>query len=95
MATTSATRQREGERGNTGCGTQIPFESISDPGCYVCNWSGHLLRIPDDAVKAGRSPVMVMKGWDTLFVTKIHNDPFIPLTKARLLAADCDVPVSF
>jgi hypothetical protein len=34
-------------------------------------------------------------GNQTLFVTKISNDPFIPVSKARLLAAECDVVVTF
>lgn len=32
---------------------------------------------------------------DPLFVTKIHDNPFIPVSKARLLAANFDLPVSF
>ncbi len=89
-------KHREGEfTGTQGFGTQIPFESISEPGCYVCNWSGHLLRVPEDAVKPGRSPLVNIRGLETLFVTKINNDPYIPLTKARMLAADCDAVVNF
>ncbi len=80
---------------NTGFGTQVPFESIDHPGCYICNWSGHLLRIPEDGVKPGRSPLLEIKGTEALFVTKICNDPFIPMSKARMLAADCDVAVNF
>ena len=94
-AANTTTRQRDSEQVNTGFGMQIPFEAIEAPGSYICNWSGHLLRIPDDAVKSGRSPVVSLKGPDTLFVTKICNDPYIPVTKARLLAADCDVTVNF
>ena len=89
------TRLRENEQTATGAGMQIPFEAINEPGCFICNWSGHLLRIPDDAVKPNRSPVVSMKGLETLFVTKISNDPYVPVTKARLLAADCDVTVNF
>lgn len=81
---------------NAGCyGTTIPFEAINDPGCYVCNWSGHLLRVPDDGVAAGRSPVINVVGSEPLFVTMISNDPFITLTKARMLACNLDVCVNF
>ena len=89
-------KQRENEfTGSQGFGTQIPFESINEPGCYICNWSGHLLRVPEDAIKPGRSPVSNLSGIEALFVTKIHSDPFVPVTKARMLAADCDVVVNF
>ena len=81
---------------STGCwGTQIPFEAINQPGCYVCNWSGHLLRVPEDGVAPGRSPLINIVGHDQLFVTKISENPFIPLTKARTIASNCDVAVNF
>ena len=79
--------------GNTG--TVIPFDQINEPGCYVCNWSGHLLRVPDDGIAAGRSPLINMVGYDPLYVTKISDWPYIPVTKARMLAANWDVNVNF
>ncbi len=75
--------------------TIVPFDHINEPGCYICNWSGHLLRIPEDAIAPGRSPLINMVGKDRLFVTKISDNPFIPVTKARLLAADWDISVNF
>ncbi len=95
MSTSTATWQRERGYSTTGFGTQIPFDCINEPGCYICNWSGHLIRMPEDAIKPGRSPVMTITGTQQLFVTKICNDPFIPVSKARLLAAECDVNVTF
>ncbi len=96
MTAATPTKHREGEfTTSQGCGTQIPFEAINEPGCYLCNWSGHLLRIPDDAIKPGRSPVLNIKGTETLFVTKIASDPYVPVTKARMMAADWDVVVNF
>ncbi|MGD2110954.1 MAG: hypothetical protein PVI86_16380 [Phycisphaerae bacterium] len=80
---------------NQTCGTVVPFEQINEPGCYICNWSGHLMRIPDDGVTPGRSPLINMVGHDPLFVTKISDNPYIPVTKARLLACNCDVNVNF
>jgi hypothetical protein len=75
--------------------TTVPFESLNEPGCYICNWSGHLLRVPEDGVAPGRSPLMSIVGCEPLFVTKISPNPYIPVTKARLLAANCDVAVNF
>ena len=90
---TNTTRQTEYE--NRGLGTQVPFDSINEPGTYVCNWSGHMLRVPEDAIKPGRSPLMNICGNETLFVTKISDDPFVAISKARLLAANCDLMVNF
>lgn len=73
----------------------IPFDQINEPGCYVCNWSGHLLRVPPDGIAPGRSPLMNFVGRKALFVTKIGNDPYMTVTKARLLAANADLDVRF
>ncbi len=94
-ATSSMSKHREGDQFNATFGMQVPFEAINQPGSYICNWTGHLLRVPDDAVKPGRSPLISIKGSETLFVTKICDDPYVAVTKARLLAADCDFPVNF
>ena len=76
-------------------GTTVPFSSVCDPGCYVCNWSGHLMRVPEDGVAAGRSPLINIVGPEPLFVTKISDNPYIPVTKARLLACNADCNVNF
>ncbi len=73
----------------------IPFDAINEPGAYICNWSGHLLRVPEDGVTAGRSPMLNIVGPDQLFVTKICDNPYVTLTKARLLASNFDVNVNF
>ena len=90
-ATTTGTYTQE----STGQGTQIPFEAINQPGSYICNWSGHLLRVPEDGVAPGRSPLINIVGQDQLFVTKISDNPFVTVTKARMLACNCDVAVNF
>ena len=79
----------------SGVGTTIGFDQVNEPGTYLCNWSGHLLRVPQDAVKPARSPVLEIRGKDPLYVTKISDDPFIPLTKARMCASDLDLAVNF
>jgi hypothetical protein len=73
----------------------MPFESISEPGCYVCNWNGHLVRVPEDGVAQGRSPLINIVGSEPLFVTKISDNPYIPLTKAKTLACNFDLNVNF
>ncbi len=79
----------------TQCGTCLPWDSIQEPGAYICNWSGHLLRVPDDGVTAGRSPMINLVGAEPLFVTKICEHPFVTVTKARILASNYDLPVNF
>ena len=79
----------------SGVGANCAFESLNEQGTYLSNWSGHLIRVPADAVKPGRSPVIEILGKEPMVVTKLSNDPFIGLTKARLIAADLDLPVAF
>ncbi len=80
---------------NGSCGCTIPFDQINETGAYVCNWSGHLLRVPDDGIAPGRSPLLTLVGPDQLFVTKISSDPFVTLTKARMMACNYDINVNF
>ena len=91
-ATQSATKQ---EYSNGQCCTTVPFDQINEPGCYICNWSGHLLRVPEDGVAPGRSPLLNIVGCEPLFVTKISDNPFIPLTKARMVASNWDIATNF
>ncbi len=78
-----------------GWGMKVPFDSLNEPGTYICDWSGHMMRVPGDSLKSGRSPLMMITGKEPLFLTKISDDPFIPISKARLLAANCDLEVNF
>jgi hypothetical protein len=75
--------------------TQLRFDEISEPGCYLSNWSGHLIRVPEDAIVPGRSPVIEILGREPMIVTRLTDDPYITITKARLLAADLDLEVNF
>ena len=74
---------------------KIKFEDINEPGTYMADWSGHLLRFPEDSLKQGRSPLLDIVGKETLYVTKISEDPYVTLTKARQVAADLDCYVNF
>jgi len=90
---TASKQQQESE--STSLGTQIRFDSINEPGCYVCNWSGHLLRVPEDAIKPGRSPLLSIMGTEPLFTTKISGDPYVTVSRARMLTANRDLSVNF
>jgi hypothetical protein len=78
-----------------GVGSRILFSNVNEPGTYISNRTGHMIRIPDDGVCPGRSPLIDIRGKEPVFVTKLSSDPFIPLSKARLIAADLDLKVNF
>jgi hypothetical protein len=92
---TTATQSRTNCDSQATCGTTVPFESIQEPGCYICNWSGHLLRIPEDGVAPGRSPLVNIIGTEPLYVTKLSENPFVSITKAKMIACNLDCNVNF
>jgi len=75
--------------------SQVPFCEIHEIGTYVSQQTGHLVRIPEDAVKPDRSPVIDLVAAEPQLFGKVSSNPFISLTKARILAADLDLPVNF
>ena len=64
----------------------MPFDRICSPGAYVCNWSGHLLRIPAGSLLPGGPLALNIVGGEPLTVTKISDNPDVPLSEARGLA---------
>jgi hypothetical protein len=92
---TTATQRNTTYESEKAVGTTVPFESIQEPGCYVCSWSGHMLRVPGDAIAHGRSPLVNIIGNESLFVTKLSENPFMTITKARMIASNLDCNVSF
>ncbi|MHA2264560.1 MAG: hypothetical protein ACXAEN_19370 [Candidatus Thorarchaeota archaeon] len=76
-------------------GERTQFDHINSPGAYICEWSGHLLRVPEDGVTQGRSPMISMSANSDLYVRKISSNPYILATKARLIASDQDLDVNF
>ena len=91
QSTTSQSKQSQSEN----VGSVMPFEGISEPGAYVANWSGHLIRVPEDGLAQGRSPQINLVGTEPLTVTKISDNPYITITKAKMLACNCDLHVNF
>jgi len=71
------------------------FDQIETPGTYVECRTGTLLRLPDDALAPGRSPRIEIMSHEPWTVTRLSDDPYMPVTKARMIAADLDLPVNF
>lgn len=71
------------------------FEQIDTPGCYIDNRTGTLMRVPKDGVVSGRSPVIELVSKEAWVVTRISEDPYLPVTKARMIASNLDLKVNF
>ncbi len=76
-------------------GESLAFSDVRTPGCYVARVSGDLFRVPEQALAEGNSPHMEIVSQPPKVVTKIADDPWVPINKARRLAADADLFVSF
>lgn len=79
----------------TAVGVRMPLDAIGQPGCYVCDWSGHLLRVPLDRVRHSAAPLLNVFGHEPLFVTKISEDPELNVSEAKKIAAELKLAVSF
>jgi len=92
----SANRKEMGETPHRRTGMMTSeFDQIDSPGVYIENRRGVLLRIPPDALIPGRSPAIEVLSDEPWLVTKISEDPYLPLTKARMIAADMDLRIHF
>lgn len=94
MPVSTKTQQSEWRRPGGGTVT-CEFSQIEHPGLYVEHRSGALMRVPEDALIPGRSPSIEIISNEPHVVTKISDDPFLPVTKARMIAADLDLHVEF
>jgi len=83
------------ERPGRQSGASIPLDTIGSSGAYVCNWSGHLLRVPEGLAPVGRPLGLNIVGREPLTVTKISDDPDVSLAHARTLAASLGVTAGF
>jgi hypothetical protein len=77
-------------------GAQVPLDTVDAPGAYVCNWNGHLLRISQRSLlPAGGSLALNIVGAEPLTVTRISENPDLPLSEARGLAWRFGLSVGF
>ena len=73
----------------------LPFAELDSPGTYIANETGELFRIPADALASERSPNIDIVSKTPTLLTKISNDPWVPISRARQIAADADLNISF
>ncbi len=76
-------------------GVRVPLDTINAPGAYVCNWSGHLLRVPQRSLTPEGPLAVNIVGGEPLIATKISDDPNLSIAHARSLASDFGLTVGF
>ena len=90
--TSQSTEQKIRSTHHTG---RVSFDELGLPGAYVCNDNGNLFRVPDDSLVSGRSPLLEIVSKVPVMMTRISDDPWVPISKARGLAADADLYINF
>ena len=75
--------------------SEFTWENIKQPGAYVERETGHLYRLPPEALLRGSSPVISrLSSSETTFL-KLSDDPNTIISKLRTIAADADVKPNF
>ena len=91
---TTTTRPKS-EKTFANVGAQFRWENVNEPGTYYSHWSGHLIRMPEESLQMGLSPIIEIVGKERMLVTKLSDDPYVRVTKARSIAANLDLEVNF
>ncbi len=72
-----------------------PFNEINEPGVYYNHDTGWLYRVPGEILALGHSPLLNIVSVNETFVTRISDDPWLPVNKARQICANMDLAVNF
>ena|SRR5688572_20119429 len=73
-----------------------PWSSVNQPGSYVCNDSGLLLRVPASALRDGKTPVIEFLGpQGPPTVTRLSPDPLLPIADLRTMATTASITPRF
>ena len=79
-------------------GSVVSWESldqINEPGAYVSRGGGDLIRVPVSGASCGDAELMDKHSSEPVYVTRISGDPFLPISNARIAAANLDIEISF
>ena len=76
-------------------GVTLPLDALKEPGTYLCNWSGHLLRVPEADRGISRFSAAGARRAGTWTVTRISADPQISRYQAKSLADKLGLATSF
>lgn len=74
---------------------EMPWNDIEHPGCYLVIGSGDLIRVPQEALLTGHSPVITVTSNGETRVAKLTDNPATPISTLRTIAADNDFTVNF
>ena len=85
MTARVATRQRA---------LTIEFDEIREPGVYLTQ-RGEMFRVPAEFLARSEFPLVDWESTESRLVTRISDDPYLPISRCRELAAGLDLTVRF
>ena len=71
------------------------LDEITAPGAYVCHGRGDLIRVSGSDLTSDDLEELKSAADEPVYVTLVSEDPFIPISRARIAAANLDVEISF
>ena len=74
---------------------EMSWNEIQRPGSYLILGSGDLVRVPQDALAPGHSPLITITSAGETRVAKLSDNPAEPISVLRSFAADNDYFVNF
>ena len=83
------------EQRTNGSHPEVSWGDLETPGFCVSRATGNGYRIPAEALIKGASPVIEQVSAQPSRLVKVSDNPFIPLIKARNLAANCNIEPNF
>ena len=95
MSAAMLTGSSQTGRGTKSVGVSLPLDALQEPGTYVCNWSGHLLRVPEADRGINRFSATGGRRAASWTVTRISADPRISRHEAKSLADGLGLSTSF
>ncbi len=75
--------------------SEFTWENIKHQGAYIERDTGHLYRVPQEALLRGSSPVIEKLCNNQSTYVKLSDDPNTIVSKLRTIAADADVKPNF
>jgi len=75
--------------------SEVSWGELESPGFYVSRTTGNGYRVPAEALIKGASPVIEQVSAQPSRLVKVSDNLFIPLIKARNLAANCNIEPNF
>jgi hypothetical protein len=75
--------------------SEMSWSEIESVGCYLLVDSGELVRIPQEGLAKGHSPLISFTSSKDVRVAKLSENPAEPISVLRAIAADNDYFVNF